>query len=351
MAFDSNGAGNISVSFGGSDVLRHHFWDITTSFDTTVLDAAVAVSYVYGGLYPSMDLFVARIPGLGARFARDELTTFKRENIFVSTGISVGIPHIEHPFSFWGDLSLRVSWDPDPPGLVRHDPGASAPFESEDGYRVSLAFGWNYNHVESYSYSISPEDGVRFGMAFTYYPPVFGDLDTGWTASGFLDWYVPMPRPLLNHVLAFKYEGAISGGDLADTFRLGGLPEQDIVFDLINDSGIYGSYLRGFDAGAFSGDTYHLLTTEYRFPIADIFWAPGTIPVWFRRVSGALFSDVGLIYEGSPSVEDIRASLGAELQLTTTLFYATTLRFRLGFAGALTEPRGSRAYLIIGSNL
>ena len=72
-------------------------------------------------------------------------------------------------------------------------------------------------------------------------------------------------------------------------------------------------YNAGYPPGAFSGDQYHALRLEYRFPV---WWAEAaykTIPAFFRRLQAGVFTDNVLITFDSLDTDDWRSSVGGEL--------------------------------------
>ena len=352
LGLTAEGLSSVGLQLLGQDAVGQHAWGLTTDFQILNQDASVAVSYGYSGVRPHLNAFFARWPGSGLRYVADELETFHQENLLATLGMGVAIPHIEHPFFFSANLSYWRFFDPAPPAHVRHDPGSDQPFLSRDGHRIGFGLGWSYDHVESHGYSISPERGVRLGMSFDLFPAWLGNENTTWSMSWYTDGYVPIPW-LDAHVLSIKYKGGVKGGaeGARGTFSLGGFPEQDLVTDLLNETGLFGAYLRGYPPGAFQGETFHQLQLEYRLPVLDLFTAPGTLPLWLRRLSAAVFSDVGLIYTDDLVEDSLKATVGAELRLTTELFYNIPYTLRLGYARAVTRPAGDQFFLIIGSNL
>jgi len=86
---------------------------------------------------------------------------------------------------------------------------------------------------------------------------------------------------------------------------VGGLPQQDLIQALLALAPVGGAYLRGYPAAALWGDQYHLLNAEYRFPVTWIDWAPWTLPVYLRRLSGAVFVDTGAAFFGKGAWKDV----------------------------------------------
>ena len=139
---------------------------------------------------------------------------------------------------------------------------------------------------------------------------------------------------LHDHVLALLWSGGLSRGDDAteDFFALGGFPAQDLGAALLNQAPMTGRFLRGFPAGLLGGNTTTLLNVEYRFPLWYIHQGLDTLPAAARRLWGVVFADGGGAWTGLPRSQDLRAGVGAEAALSTSLFLSLDAVFRLGYA-------------------
>jgi len=347
---DQTGLGGVGVEIGAQDALGHHSWTLGVDYSLLREDVSIATSYSYSGLRPSMNVFLARFRGDAYRYIRDEVEVFAHENLYAAAGISTSIPHVEHTFHIGADVSYLLSVDPNPPVRLHHDPGSDEPFVQQDNQRVSIELFWSYDHVKRYALSISPDEGWRAGMAFRLTPHWLGNTSERWAMSWHFDTYFPMPWWHSN-VLVFKLKGGVSGGEAPDSFSVGGFPQQDLVMDLINERGLFGSYLRGYPSGAFRGDAFHLLTSEYRLPVLDLFTAAGTLPLWLERLTAAVFSDAGMAYYDDATLDHIKVTVGGEVALRTELFYAVPFTLRVGYARAVTDPPAEQLYIILGSNL
>lgn len=347
---DSTGVGGVGFELIGNDSVGRHFWGLNMTYSLLREDVDITARYTYAGFRPRLNLFASRFRSFAFHYVADELVPFDRNNVFVSAGISASLPDVFEQFGVHADVDYFGTQAITKP-LIRHDPGSDLPTVNDDGNLLGVSFGFSYDNVESYRYSISSEFGARLGATFRLWPTVLGNDDDTWQMTWYLDAYLPMPWWHSN-VLAFKYRGGMAGGPESnrDSFSLGGFPEQDLASDLLNQVGIFGSYLRGYSSGAFRGDAYHLLTTEYRLPITELRWGPQTLPLWFNRLHGAVFSDVGLIGFGDYELEDLKATVGAELVLETEFYYSIPMTFRLGYAASVTDPFAQQFYFILGSN-
>jgi hypothetical protein len=98
--------------------------------------------------------------------------------------------------------------------------------------------------------------------------------------------------------------------------------------------------LRGYGSAQFFGNRMLSTTLEYRFPIKDILRGPGTDPLFFKTLTGAIVVD-GLATDGygetvtfstkAQKFSESHWSAGAEARLNTTLGYFLPVRFILGY--------------------
>ena len=106
--------------------------------------------------------------------------------------------------------------------------------------------------------------------------------------------------------------------------------------------------MRGYPANSVFGDRFHLLQTEYRFPLTRVLRGPGTVPLFFDRMWGLVFVDVGNAYFGPLVLSELRKGVGAELHMDFTIGYTQPLSLRIGFAYGLDEGGGAQFYLAFG---
>jgi hypothetical protein len=142
-----------------------------------------------------------------------------------------------------------------------------------------------------------------------------------------------------HHALALKATAGISRGDLSNRhlFVLGGFQQEDLLQSLINPTPLdpTARLLRGFRGGSFRGEAFWLGSAEYRFPLLDVERGAWTLPVYLRRVHGALYADVGDAF--TPGAHDLRlhAGAGAELRAEVVLGWILPTDLRFGCARGL----------------
>jgi hypothetical protein len=257
------------------------------------------------------------------------------------------------PGTFYGQtvaLAWRGSYvDAAEPFQGRLDPNDDPPRYPELGPRSELRFGWSYSNVEQYTYDISPSNGTALGFNVALDHPIFGSPFTQITFTWVLRQFVTMPW-LEGHVLALSYNGGISGGDYGrrDVFSIGGFGDVSLLDTLLNGAVLGGVALRGYPAYARSGTQYHLVQSEYRFPIWDIDHGILTLPIYFNRLHGTVFVDVGDAFSGSFDLATFRVGVGAELLLDITLGYLLPFTVRVGYARGLMEDGIDQVYGHLG---
>lgn len=142
-----------------------------------------------------------------------------------------------------------------------------------------------------------------------------------------------------NHVFAIRAASGVSFGTstFLGNYTLGGN---------IGDSAFYvrpAEYrmIRGYPFGADRGDNYWLLGGEYRFPLWRMDRGFGTVPAFLRVLHAAAFIDAGNAFNDLESFVDIfddtLIGVGAELRLSTVLFWSGSFDFRFGYATGLTQ--------------
>ncbi|MCL6527159.1 MAG: hypothetical protein K6T57_09780 [Thermaceae bacterium] len=165
-------------------------------------------------------------------------------------------------------------------------------------------------------------------------------LDGQWRArlQGSLGYAFRLPTES-SHVFTLRAAGGLTTSPLAvDAFDLGVLPFSPTAFPALS--------LRGYPPGELVGSQAVAFSLQYRLPPWSLERGLGEWPLFFDDLSLSLFADAGTA--GSPlSLSNLRYSLGAELRLDTTLFYALQgAYFSLGVAQGLGQP-GPRFYALL----
>ena len=210
------------------------------------------------------------------------------------------------------------------------------------GTLASLTLLAAYSDAHSFVRGVSAEEGRKLQITFRVADPALGGDFAFRQLAGSFSTYLALPwtfrdRPL-HHALALRLSGGVSRGDLSERhlYSLGGFDTGDWIHALINPQSAATRVLRGFARDSLSGESFALGTLEYRFPIADLEFGPWTLPLYFRRLHAALFTDAGDAFTLRLRDFQLRAGAGAELRAEVILGWYLPTQVRAGCARGLT---------------
>ncbi|MCB9786868.1 MAG: PD40 domain-containing protein [Deltaproteobacteria bacterium] len=353
FSVDTTGLGRVGLSLGGADVTGRYAARLSAAwdFDREQLDAAASVALGFG--YPDLALSVGRYTSAGQTFIADRVEPYVAEVFFASLDASIALPSVFVPMRFGvgysGDITHATSAAP-----VIYSPDSAVPYVPREGASTALTLFWTFSDAESYAFSISTAKGVQGSMSLRLRDPAIGSHATSYLVRGQLRGWFPIVRSL-DHVGTLQLRSGFSGGEpgARGVFSIGGVPRQDILQDIIDNTQAGAVWLRGFRADAFRGTTFLLATAEYRLPLLRLRGGLDTLPVFLRDLTFAVFSDAGLITSdplADGRFDDLHTSVGAELRLGTELFFSLPLRFRLGYAHGFGAGGIDHVYLLMAAD-
>jgi Tol biopolymer transport system component len=369
------GSSNLETVIGamtsGADVLGHHQYQAQAlaSFGNQQTEYQYELVYAYDRLYPTLTAGIVQfddnveevvVEGPNANYVYRE--TNRR---------LVGLATVPYQRWWWRGFATL--------GLIRDDYEEHLPFNVPDqtldefglftGTLQGVRAGVAYDNTRQFGYSISPENGVLASLDFEELSESLGSDRNRrqFTADlrGFLS--VPVRRsPLGRHVIGLRAAAGFSEGDflLQREFKAGGADFGSLLrLDSIRWP------VRGFPSGRLRGQNVAIGSVEYRLPIYQIEKGPTSYPVFFHRILGDVFYDLGTAWNNEavnlpgfqrpisePFDEDRTiASTGAELAVDMVFGYFVPIRYRLGAAYLLQSPRPGEAgdvqfYLSAGSS-
>ncbi len=209
------------------------------------------------------------------------------------------------------------------------------------GLLAAATVTWAYSDARRFVRSVSSEQGQRFSLALRVSDPALGSDFSFWQATASAAKYLALPFSTrgvpLHHVLALRGSFGVSNGDLSNRhdFFLGGFQQENLVTAVLNPASAPGRVLRGFVGDAFHGTAYALGSVEYRFPILDIDRGAWTLPLYLRRLHGAVYTDVGDAFTFRRGDFHLHAGAGAELRAEVVLGWILPTDLRLGCARGL----------------
>lgn len=229
------------------------------------------------------------------------------------------------------------------------DPNGPLPKLPTNYFRAGLRFGWNYSDLYSSPMAISKEKGRTLYLSMSVYNPVFGGnqelvrFSWGWKEYLLAPW-------LKHHVFALNLRGEVyvSNPMRQAGFSAGGYDEQDVLSSLMDETFMGLPKIRGYAPSSIHGDHYHSLRLEYRLPL----WRPetsyGTLPAFFRRLHGAVFTDNLLMSYENLEFDDLRTSVGAELVWSFFWGYHMPITLRTGYARGLMDDGVNEFIFVLG---
>jgi outer membrane protein assembly factor BamA len=171
-----------------------------------------------------------------------------------------------------------------------------------------------------------------------------------WSVSWSWDEFFPLWWR--RHVFTFQLSGGAAGGDIArrGVYFLGGYaPQPDPLRSVFDFTRAGGASLRGYPFGSVYGDQFHVLNLEYRFPLVDIERGWATLPLYARRLHGAVFTDVGNAFYGPFEVGALKVGVGAELRLDFLIAHDFGAALQLGYARGLTAGGQDQVYFFVNN--
>ncbi len=347
LAQDSFGP-QLGVTTQGADVVGQHEYLIRLGFGLVRGNLQVDASYAY--TRSPLGVSVAGFRYLtyaGGLQVGGEDRTWVQDQYGGSLDLSYVFPRAFRydaiSLSYAGTYTSRAE-----PWLYELDPNTPPPILPYLGYYSVLRFNWVYSDVERYLYDISPSNGRSIALGVGLADPLIGSayrvVTMTWSATQF----VPLWE---HHVLALRYGGGISGGDLDQrgVFGVGGFPNVSPISGLYSPNTLGGVVLRGYPTNSRYGTQMHLVQAEYRFPIVRFNQGVLTLPVFLNRMYASVFADYGDAFSDTFQISRFRLGVGAEVLIDFTLFYIIGLTLRVGYARGLMEGGIDQVYGNLGT--
>lgn len=345
----------VGVAVSGSDAVALHAYSASMAFSLDRLEPSFELSYSYlrWPFTPTATVY-RRIGKREDLVVADEPVTWV-ENV---VGATVGGAY-DFPGDFYQE-SLGVSYslfhvNANDPVKAVLDPRASPPDIPELGTTPSVRVSWRFSTIERQTYDISSSSGQSLVLSVGVTDPILGasyrSLSVNWSLASFF----PMPWHS-HHVLALRYTGGHAVGDQGhrQVFSVGGFSRGlDIgsISELVYTGmipALGGEALRGYSPNYHSGLQFHLLQTEYRFPIWRIDMGLYTLPVYARRLYTTVFADYGDAFSERFDISTFRVGIGSEVLADLVIGYRIELTVRLGLARGLSRGGVTQFYFHFG---
>jgi hypothetical protein len=315
------------------------------------LAPGLRLAYSYHGLRPGLHLGFSRRANPredGYRTGGEDLSWVQD----ITTGslrLSAPIHGVDRSHTLSVGYSVTHARPREEPA-IEYDPRGERPRVPEQFFRAGLDFGWSLGDVLGTVFGVSPPEGRTLSASLAFYHPALGGNQTlatfryGWSE------YLEVPW-LDHHAFAFRLSGGVHVSDPPEgaAFSAGGYSESNFLDALMGEPPVGLPSLRGYPPGAFSGDQLHGIRLEYRFPLWWVERGYHTLPVFFRRVHGAVFTDHALISFGELDRDDWRAGVGGELVWSLAIGYFLPITIRTGYARGLMEG-GTHEIILVGGS-
>jgi hypothetical protein len=337
----------LGAAFSGQDVLGYHAYAVSATWLVTAPRGAATpgratpdwqVDYAYSRWRPILFVSADRDTSFFAGPAAADGTPSNATAREYQVEAGVELPFVHARTSHMLFASFFRSADS---------------YEFADGAesftRASLRGAWASSTAHIYGYSISPEGGITAGSTVEAVRRALGSLADATTVTADARAYL---RGLAPHeVLALRAAaGETSGSDIAGRTFLSGGPGP-AASPLSFDAGALG-LLRGFPADTFAGTRIAVVNADYRLPIAWPERGHGTLPLFLKGVSGAVFADAGNTWTQAFRAGDVKTSAGVEISADFVAGYVlpftATAGVGWGHDGSGRVPNGHTIYLRLG---
>ena len=334
----------------GNDAAEFHDFFARLGFSLTEGYVNVDLRYTLRRMPPDLSAsFFRRVTPRGGFVVNGQRRPYVEDAYGGRLTASQLIPRSFHTNSI--SASYGLTWTRTPSRFRgRLSPNYPPPSVPPTGLNADIRLSWTYNDARRHLYDYNPSEGRTLGATMAFAHPAIGSQFRSLSASWFIRRFIEMPWAQ-HHVLAFRYGGGAGEDSRGERgiFSLGGFPDASFVEQLLDFEQQGGVALRGYPAFSIFGDRFHLLQTEYRFPLTRVLRGPGTVPLFFDRMWGLVFFDVGNAYFGPIDLSDFRKGTGAELHMDFTIGYTQPMSLRLGFAYGFDEGGGAQFYAAFGT--
>ncbi len=325
------------ASTSGADATGNHRFVLQGRVETELPEVQFDASYSYERLRADLEVHAYR--ALSARGGGTNRALYVLPWVQESFGLETSAT-LPFPSTFTGQSAsvsagfTRIAGEP-APGALDFDP-FNRPLFPFEGTVASLRAGWSYRRTQQFLHSIGAERGTTLGLSGLLASEFVGSSRGGASLTASATHYLPLVdlhASLAHHTLALRGAAGTSDGDYPGpgAFSLGGF-QSALPFGAFPNVLVQGGVaLRGYAPYAISGRSYGLANAEYRFPLLNVDRGAFAYPVFLKRLTGTVFTDVGTAFT-RPGDATLRGGSGAELWVDTTGGYFVDLLFRVGLA-------------------
>lgn len=300
--------------------------------------------------FPDLTLGLGRYSFGRESFVGDLAEPYEQEVVYASAAVSFPFPDV------FAGLNLGLGYTVDlargmEVGALRHTPEESTAFVPYEGASTALNVYAGFTDARQYTFSVAPASGVSGSFNFALRHPYIGSVGQAWTFTWVTRAWLPVPGlDAFDHALGFRLGGGIAGGapEARSFFSLGGVPRQDLLSDLLNQTSAGAAWMRGFAPDAFAGHAFFLATAEYRLPLLRVRSGLSTLPVFLEDLGLAAFTDIGgATFDAAFPDDALHVGVGLELRFRLDISYGLLADFRVGYARGLGADGIDHVYLLM----
>jgi hypothetical protein len=339
----------LTISTDGSDVAGFHGYTLGATVGLERGDVSFGAAYGYGRLWPGLRVAVSRSISRPGGLRIDGVPQRYTEEVWAGSA-AVSLPVLRTPR--WGaDLSFgyELDWFRNVDDLPVPSPDMASPRLPETGRFGGFTLRFSAADVRRALWAIGAVDGRAVTIGVRYDSPELGSeteaVEVTWRWQEF--WQLPrFPR----HTVSLRVAGGIEDSSRRRDggYALGGLGTQNIAQSILDGTRGSSTALRGYAPGLIRGRQFHLVNLEYRFPLALIERGLVTLPVYVRRLHGALLADAGWAGEAFTWGE-VKPSVGAVLRLDAVFGFYEGGTFELGLSrGLASQGETEWWFLLVG---
>ena len=280
----------------------------------------------------------------------DGVNTLYRQHV-LNASASTRMTYLQTPSSS-GELSFGYDYTAYAPAdpLPIADPTGGIVIRPEVGPDASLFLWWYFYNVHRWRYSISSQEGRFVRLDLRYSDPALGGRFRHDPAhrllAGVPDAAVGAPAragAAVGRRHRHRRQAPTSSAWAASSSRT-------CCARSFSTNRSAARSCAAIPPTASSGDSYQIVSAEYRAPLLRIERGYQTFPAYFRQLWGAVFVDAGNAYQGRFQVVRAQIDVGAELNLGLNLVYYLETQIKLGYAHGFSAPGGNQWYFLAAAS-
>lgn len=308
---DQNGM-QISASTSTMDPLMRHQYSLFAAYSTYTQSGTYSFNYINNTTWTEVSL------------AAYESNSYLINNSTTSKSQAVALIGSRELLFFYPDWTGSLG--------VTYSSRAQLGGQSK---QLGPSIGIRYSHISQAGAQISPESGIAGSFSYTSYMPDTDRQDYQWLEASYLQYFskfLPERHAMMLRLQALYMDKNSSASNLISTTSYNSAPNSSIPNYLV----------RGYSTGQFLARAMGVMNLEYRFPLAPLWKGWGTLPLFAKRLHGAVILDGvtadGLAFDNDPSrllYTRIRGEKnyfgsGVELKFDATLGYQFNMSFLFG---------------------